>query len=139
MASVGRDYCQARRAAPVMLAAVVSVLACWRDWVSVAVAEVEFVFDLVGARSDVGPEGCSKMRWAAAESWEVALVSYRTDPAVEDVAFLGPEAELLGLQEPRLDQLLDVEEHPAVVPRTDRMMDHDVAVLAAGGLVGLDA
>ena len=55
------------------------------------------------------------------------------------MAFLGPEAELLGLQEPRLDQLLDVEEHPAVVPRTDRMMDHDVAVLAAGGLVGLDA
>lgn len=91
-------------------------------------------------RSDAGPEGRSKMPEAVAENYlEVALVLYRIDPAVEDVAFLGPEVELPGLQERRLDQLLDVEEHPAVVPKIDRMVLHDVVVAVAVGLVGPDA
>lgn len=67
------------------------------------------------------------------------MVSQRTDPAVEDVAFLEPEAELLDLQERRLDQLLDVEGHLAVVPKIDRMMVHVVVVSVVVGLVGLDA
>lgn len=67
------------------------------------------------------------------------MVSHQIDPAVEQVTFLGPEAELPGLQGRRLDQLLDVAEHPAVVPRTDRTMAHDVVVSEAVGLVGLDA
>lgn len=91
-------------------------------------------------RSDVGPEGCSTSQEAVAGNcWELALVSHRTDPVVEDVVFLEPEAELPGLQERRLDQLLDVEGHPAVGPKTDRTMVQAVEVSVAVGLVGLDA
>lgn len=134
--SVGHDCCQAHPTALVTLAAADSVQACWQDWVSVAVSVVELSVE----RSDVAPEGWSKPREAVAEScWEVALVSRQIDPVVEDVALLEPEADLPGLQERRLDQLLDVEVHPAVVLKIDRMMVHDVVVSGAVGLVGLDA
>ncbi len=90
--------------------------------------------------SDVGLEVRSKLQEAVAGNYsEVASVLHRIDPAVEDVAFLELEAGLSGLQERRLAQLLGVEGHPAVVPRTDRTMDHEVVVSVAVGLVGLDA
>ena len=96
-------------------------------------------FDSFAERPDVGPAGDSKPRQAVAGScWEVALVSHRIDSAVGDVAFLEPEGELPDLPERRLDQLLDVEEHPAVVPEIDRTMVHE-AVSVAGEVVGPDA
>lgn len=55
------------------------------------------------------------------------------------MAFLEPEAELPGLRERRLDQLPDVEGHPAVGPKTDRTTVHAVVVSVAVGLVDLDA
>lgn len=145
MVYVGRDYCQARLIDLVRLAAVGSVRVCWRYWVSVALSEieveVELVFDLFAECSDVGLEGGSKLQEAAAGScWDVAMVSPRMEPAVEeDVAFLEPEVELPGWQERRLDQLLDVGGHPAVVPEFGRMTHHVVVASVGGVLVGLDA
>ena len=90
--------------------------------------------------SGVDLEGCSRLREAVAENYgEAVLVSHRIDPAVEDVLFLEPEVELPDLRGRQLDQLLDVEELPAVVPKIDRMTVHDVAALLAVGVVGLGA
>ena len=130
---VGHDYYRDRPAALVKLAAAESVQACLLHWVSalVLVAEVSAVC------SDVDPERCSKLREAVAGSWwEVALALHQTDLVVEGVVFLEPEAALPGLRERRLDLLLDVEGHPAVVPRIDQTMGHDFVVLVALGLVG---
>lgn len=116
-----------------MLAAAQSVLVCLHDWVSAAV----FVVEVSVERSDVGREGGSIRREAVVGScWEVALVSHRIDPAVEDVAFL---EELLGSRERRLGQLPDVEGHPAVVPKIDQTVLPDVVTAVAVGLAGLDA
>lgn len=71
--------------------------------------------------------------------WEVALASHRIDLVIEGVAFLEPEAELLGLQERRLDLPLDVEGHPVVVPRIGRTMGHDFVILVPVEFVGPDA
>ena len=88
----------------------------------------------------VGPEVYSMLREAAVGScWKVALVLHRTGPAAEDVASLEPEVELPDLLGRRLDQLLDVEGHPAVVPETDRGMDQDVVMSTVGEPVGFAA
>ena len=140
MVFVEHECCRARLAALVMLAAAVPVQAYWRNWVSAEVSEVEPVFESYVKHSGVGLEVCSKLQEAVAGSyWEVALASHRIDPAVEDAVFLEPEVELPGLQERRLDQLLDVEGHPAVVPETDQMMDHDVVKSTVEEPVGLEA
>ena len=133
MVSVGHDCYRDRPAVLVRLAAGESVQACLQHWVSAPVLATE----VSAACSDVDLEGCSKLREAVAGSWwEVALASHRTDPVVEGVAFLGPGGELPGLQEQRLDPLLDGEGHPAVVPRFDRTMGHDFVLSVAVGLVG---
>ena len=134
MVYVVHDYYRDRPAALVKLAAAVSVQACLLHWVSALVLAAE----VSAVCSDVDPEGCSKLR-GAGSWWEVALALHRTDLVVEGVVFLEPEAALPGLQERRLDLLLDVEEHPAVVPRIDRTMGHDFVMLVAVGLVGPDA
>lgn len=140
MAFVEHECCPARLAALVMLAAAVPVQAYWRNWVSAEVSEVEPVSESCVKHSGVGLELCSKLREAVAGSyWEVALVSHRTEPAVANAVFLEPEVELPDSQERRLDQLLDVEGHPAVVPETDRMMDHDVVKSMVEQPAGLEA
>ena len=135
MVSVEHDCYQDHLAALATLAAVVPVQACWQDWVSVAASEVEPVLESYAERSDAGPEQHSSLE----NCWEVALVLHRIDPAVEHVAFLELEVELPGLRERPFDQLLGVEGHPAVVPGTDQMMDHDVVTSTAGQPVGLVA
>ena len=136
MVYVGHEYYRDRPAALVKLAAAESVQAYSLHWVSAPVPAAE----VSAVCSDVDPEGCSKLREAVAGSWlEVALALHRTDLVVEGVAFLEPEAALPGLQEQRLDLLLDVEGHPAVVPRIDQTMGHDFVMLVAVGPVGPDA
>ena len=136
MVSAAHDYCRDRRAALVMLAAAGSVRVCWQHWESVGVSVLELLVEYSG----VDPEGCSRLREAVAGNYEaVVLVSHQIDPAVEDALFLEPEVELPGLRGRRLDQLLDVGELPAVVPKIDRMTVHDVAALLAVGVVGRGA
>ena len=136
MVSAAHGYCRDRRAALVMLVAAGSVQVCWQHWESVGVSVVELLVE----HSGVDPEGCPRLRGAVAGNYEEAVpVSHRIDPAVEDVLFLEPGVELPDLRGRRLDQLLDAEELPAVVPKTDRMTVHDVAALLAVGVVGLGA
>lgn len=98
---------------------------------------------VVGPRAEhfaVDPEVYSTLREAAVGScWKVALVLHRIDPAAENGASLEPEVELPDLLGRRLDQLLDVEGHPAVVPETDRTMDQGVVMSTAGDPVGFAA
>ena len=134
MVYVEHDYYRDHPAALVKLAAAESVQAYLLHWVSALVLAAE----VSAVCSDVDPEGCSKLREAVAGSWwEVALALHRTELVVEGVVFLELEAALPGLQEQRLDLLLDVEGHPAVAPRIDRTMGHDfVMLVAVVGLVG---
>ena len=134
------DCYPAHPAALVMLAVVVPVRAYWQDWVFVLGFGVEPVVEPRAEHFDVGPEVYSMLREAAAGScWTVALVLHRTDPAAENVASLEPEVELLDLLGRRLDQLLDVEGHPAVVPEIDRMTDRDAVRSTVGEPVGFAA
>ena len=99
--------------------------------------ELEPVVEPRAEHFGVGLEVYSMLREAAVGSyWKVALVLHRIGPAAENVASLEPEVELPDLLGRRLDQLLDVEGHPAVVPETDQMMDQDVVVSTAGEPVG---
>lgn len=137
MVSVEHDWYRARPAVLAMLAAV-SVRACWLGWESAAGFEVEPEFESHAARSDVDPEGYSKLWGAVAGSyWEVAWLSRRIGPAVGDVGSLEPAVGLPGLRERRLDRLPDLVMHPAAVRGTDQMADHAVVMLIAGEPVGL--
>ena len=102
--------------------------------------ELEPVVEPRAEHFGVGPEVYSMLREAAVGScWKAALVLHRIGLAAENVASLEPEVELPDLLGRRLDQLLDVEGHPAVVPETDRMMDQDVEMSTTGEPAGFAA